>query len=115
VIRGHSKRRITGLFTLRRSSGSGYEKPQSALCAFVRFFSATFCPPCKCSAFAGRTVKTSHTAGTLCEMCAEIFVKIMPSAYGANNKDFVEKDLTIMEIVNKRNLIYRKWFIRSGV
>ncbi|MDR0401302.1 MAG: hypothetical protein LBH51_10245 [Treponema sp.] len=34
--------RITGLFTLRRLRGSGYEKPQSALRAFVRFFSATF-------------------------------------------------------------------------
>jgi len=33
-----SLRRITGLLALRRLfGGSGYEKPQSALCAFVRF------------------------------------------------------------------------------
>jgi hypothetical protein len=32
----------TGLYALRRLRGSGGEKPQSALRAFVRFFSATF-------------------------------------------------------------------------
>jgi hypothetical protein len=38
--------RLTGLYTLRRLiGGSGYEKPQSALSAFVRFFSATFWLP----------------------------------------------------------------------
>jgi hypothetical protein len=41
-----AKRRITGLFTLRRSSGSVYEKPQSVLRVFVHFFSATFLQPC---------------------------------------------------------------------
>jgi hypothetical protein len=46
-----------------------YEKPQSGLRPFVRFFSGTFCPPLELlrSFFIGRK-KTSHTTRTLCEM-----------------------------------------------
>jgi hypothetical protein len=53
--------------------GLAYEKPQSALCAFVRFFSGTFCPPLKPlrGFFIGRK-KTSHTTGTLCAIVPKI-------------------------------------------
>jgi hypothetical protein len=58
--------RITGLYALAAYGGLGYEKPQSALRAFVRFFSATFLQPWsllrKALIWAA---KTSHTAGTL--------------------------------------------------
>jgi hypothetical protein len=47
--------------------GLAYEKPQSGLRPFVRFFSGTFCPPLKqLSGFFIAAVKTSHTPGTLC-------------------------------------------------
>jgi hypothetical protein len=56
---------------LRRPlGGSGYEKPQSALCAFVRFFSA----------------KTSYTAGTLCAIFAEFFEKFIKNHYKTLDK-----------------------------
>jgi hypothetical protein len=46
-----------------------YEKPQSALRAFVRFFVGTFCPPLKpLRGFFIAAVKTSHTTGTLYAM-----------------------------------------------
>jgi hypothetical protein len=69
------KRRITGLYLLA-PTGRGYEKPQPALRAFVRFFSGTFCPPLKPlrGFFIGRK-KTSDTAGTLCAMAAKIYYK----------------------------------------
>jgi hypothetical protein len=42
--------------------GLAYEKPQSALRAFVRFLSGTFCPPLELlrNSFIS-AVKTSHT------------------------------------------------------
>jgi hypothetical protein len=50
-----------------------YEKPQSGLRAFVRFFSGTFCPPLEFlrNSFIA-AVKTSHTTGTLYDMGAKI-------------------------------------------
>jgi hypothetical protein len=49
--------------------GLAYEKPQSALCAFVRFFSGTFCTLLKpLRGFFIAAGKMSHTAGTLCEI-----------------------------------------------
>jgi hypothetical protein len=51
-----------------------YEKPQPALCAFVRFFSGTFCPPLKpLRGFFIAAAKTSHTAGTLYAICPQIY------------------------------------------
>jgi hypothetical protein len=49
--------------------GLAYAKPQSALRAFVRFFSGTFCPPLELlrNSFIA-AVKTSHTTGTLCDI-----------------------------------------------
>ena len=43
---GCKKHRITGLYLLA-PTGRGYEKPQSGLRPFVRFFSATFFTPVK--------------------------------------------------------------------
>jgi hypothetical protein len=58
--------RITGLYALTAFGGSGYEKPQSALRAFMRFFSATFLQPWTLLRKALiRAAKPSHTAGTL--------------------------------------------------
>jgi hypothetical protein len=55
------------------NGGLAYEKPQSALCAFVRFFSGTFCPPLELlrNSFIA-AVKTSHTTGTLYAICPKI-------------------------------------------
>jgi hypothetical protein len=45
---GAKKLRLTGLFTLRRSSGSAYGFARSFRYApFPRKTSGTFCPPCK--------------------------------------------------------------------
>jgi hypothetical protein len=53
-----------------------YEKPQSALRAFVRFLSGTFCPPLKpLRGFFIAAAKTSHTSGTLYAMRPKIFPK----------------------------------------
>jgi hypothetical protein len=53
--------------------GLAYEKPQSALRAFVRFFSVTFCQPWSLLRKALiRAGKTSHTTGTLCAMAAKL-------------------------------------------
>jgi hypothetical protein len=53
--------------------GLAYEKPQSGLRPFMRFFSGTFCPPLKplCGFFIA-AVKTSHTTGTLCDIPPKI-------------------------------------------
>jgi hypothetical protein len=59
-----------------------YEKPQSALRAFVRFFSGTFFCALKPlrGFFIGRK-KTSHTTGTLCEMVpVKLLLIIRPKA-----------------------------------
>jgi hypothetical protein len=58
--------------------GLAYEKPQSALRAFVRFFSGTFCPPLELlrNSFIA-AVKTSHTTGTLYAIPPKIGQKIM--------------------------------------
>jgi hypothetical protein len=49
------------------NGGLAYEKPQSALCAFVRFFSGTFfCALKPLRGFFIGHKKTSHTTGTLC-------------------------------------------------
>jgi hypothetical protein len=54
--------------------GLAYEKSQSALRAFVRFFSGTFCPPLKpLRGFFIAAVKTSHTTGTLCAIVFKIY------------------------------------------
>jgi hypothetical protein len=52
---------------------SAYEKPQSGLRPFMRFFSGTFCPPLKLlrNSFIA-AVKTSHTTGTLYAMRPKI-------------------------------------------
>jgi hypothetical protein len=53
LVVGAKKQRITGLFTLRRSSGSAYATARSFRYApFPRRCSGTFCPPCKCYAVA---------------------------------------------------------------
>jgi hypothetical protein len=51
--------------------GLASEKPQSALRAFVRFFSGTFCPPLELlrNSFIA-AVKTSYTTGTLYDIGA---------------------------------------------
>jgi hypothetical protein len=54
----------------------GLRKTAVGLAPFMRFFSATFfCARKKCFAFflIGRK-KTSHTAGTLCEMGAKLII-----------------------------------------
>jgi hypothetical protein len=55
-----------------------YEKLQSALRAFVRFFSGTFCPPLELlrNSFIA-AVKTSRTTGTLYAMGAKMVEKLM--------------------------------------
>jgi hypothetical protein len=51
------------------------KKPSRAT-PFVGFLSATFCPPWSLFRKALiRAAKTSHTAGTLCEMGTQVFLK----------------------------------------
>jgi hypothetical protein len=61
-------------FTLRRSSGLAYEKPQSAHSAFVGFFSGTFWAGVNAS-HCHITCPKRRIAFTLGEMPIEIFVK----------------------------------------
>jgi hypothetical protein len=75
---------------LRRSSGSGYEKPQSgnALCAvFLRHIWGGG----HCYAMPYYPSQTSYTAGTLCAICAKKVYKIVYSRiyYLYNNENNV--------------------------
>jgi hypothetical protein len=57
--------------------GLAYEKPQSGLRPFVRFFSGTFCPPREfLRNYFFAAGKTSHTTGTLCAICPKICWKL---------------------------------------
>jgi hypothetical protein len=57
------------------NGGLAYEKSQSALRAFVRFFSGTFfCALKPLRGFLIGRKKTSHTTGTLCVIWAKIFL-----------------------------------------
>ena len=59
--------------------GLGSVKPQSALSAFVGFYSTTFfCARKMLRIFLIGHKKTSHTAGTLCAIKSETWVKNNP-------------------------------------
>jgi hypothetical protein len=61
--------RITGLFTLRRSSCSGFRSPRSLRYApFPRLTAAPFASPGLASQALIRPGKPSYTAETLCAM-----------------------------------------------
>jgi hypothetical protein len=61
--------------------GSGYKKPQSGLCPFVRFYSATFLQLLELlrNSFIA-TAKTSYTPETLCAIKTQKFSKSRPAS-----------------------------------